>query len=112
MLRECVAIGREPRNEKTEGFRVCPASKKEVGDTRRKECVRLRRRKSETPEEKSVSGFEEGSRRHQKKRECPASRKGNYESQLVESFKNNQSSQMACYEELFPARHVQAGIIA
>ena len=65
MLRECVAIGREPRNEKTEGFRVCPAS-----------------------------------------------RKGNYESQLVESFKNNQSSQMACYEELFPARHVQAGIIA
>ena len=98
MLRECVAIGREPRNEKTEGFRVCPASKKEVGDTRRKECVRLRRRKSET--------------QRKKERECPASRKGNYESQLVESFKNNQSSQMACYEELFPARHVQAGIIA
>ena len=79
MFRECVAIGREPRNEKTEGFRECPASKRKSETQRKKEreCP-ASKRKAET--------------QRKKERECPASRKGNYELQLVESLKNDQSS--------------------
>ena len=38
MPSECMAIGREPRSEKTEGFRACPAS-------REAERIRLRRKR-------------------------------------------------------------------
>lgn len=31
MPSECMAIGREPRSEKTEGFRACPASEEAEG---------------------------------------------------------------------------------
>ncbi len=64
MPSECMAIGREPRSEKTEGFRACPASKEA-------EEIRLRRKQREF-------GFER--------------RKILYEQQLVETFKNNKSS--------------------
>ena len=40
MPSECMAIGREPRSEKTEGFRACPASKEA-------ERIRLRRKQRE-----------------------------------------------------------------
>ena len=40
MPSECMAIGREPRSEKTEGFRACPAS-------REAERIRLREKRRE-----------------------------------------------------------------
>ena len=64
MPSECMAIGREPRSEKTEGFRACPASREAEG-------IRLREKRREF-------GFER--------------RKILYEQQLVETFKNNKSS--------------------
>ena len=55
MPSECMAIGREPRSEKTEGFRACPAS-------REAERIRLRRKRRKPGAENrrfsSVSGFE------------------------------------------------------
>ena len=93
MFRECVAIGREPRNEKTEGFRVCPASKRKAETQRKKERVcPASKKKSETREEKRVCPASKRQETPEEKRECPAPRKGNYELQLVESLKNDQSS--------------------
>ena len=64
MPSECMAIGREPRSEKTEGFRACPASKEA-------ERIRLRRKQREFGLERSGGSRElktEGFRA------CPASR--------------------------------------
>ena len=65
MPSECMAIGREPRSEKTEGFRACPASKEA-------ERIRLREKwrkpGAENRRFSSVSGFE-GSRENSASRE-------------------------------------------
>ena len=58
MPSECMAIGREPRSEKTEGFRACPASR-EAERTRLRE--NWRKPGAENRRFSSVSGFE-GSR--------------------------------------------------
>ncbi len=63
MPSECMAIGREPRSEKTEGFRACPAS-------REAERIRLREKRREF-------GFEGSGESRELKTEgfraCPAS---------------------------------------
>ena len=97
MPSECMAIGREPRSEKTEGFRACPASKEAEG-TRLQE--KWRKPGAENRRFSSVSGFERSGensasreaerirlREKQRKR-----RKFSCEQQLVETFKNNKSS--------------------
>ena len=84
MPSECMAIGREPRSEKTEGFRACPAS-------REAERIRLRRKRRKPGAENrrfsSVSGFErsrenlaskeaEGTRLREKRRKLGFERSG------------------------------------
>ena len=72
MPSECMAIGREPRSEKTEGFRACPASKEA-------ERIRLRKKQRACPaskEAESVSGFGRSGERvglRKKQRACRAS---------------------------------------
>lgn len=101
MPSECMAIGREPRSEKTEGFRACPASKEA-------ERIRLRKKQREFGFERSgesrglkTEGFQacpaskevERIRIRRKRREFGFERrKILYEQQLVETFKNNKSS--------------------
>ena len=55
MPSECMAIGREPRSEKTEGFRACPASKEAEGIRLRE---KWRKPGAENRRFSSVSGFE------------------------------------------------------
>ena len=68
MPSECMAIGREPRSEKTEGFRACPASR-EAEETRLRE--KWRKPGAEDRRFSSVSGFE-------RSRENSASREGRF----------------------------------
>ena len=101
MPSECMAIGREPRSEKTEGFRACPASKEAEGIRLRE---KWRKPGAENRRFSSMSGFEgrggnsaskeaERIRLRRKQREFGFERrKILYEQQLVETFKNNKSS--------------------
>ena len=84
MPSECMAIGREPRSEKTEGFRACPAS-------REAERIRLREKRREfgfeRSGENSASREAERIRLRRKRREFGFERSGESRELKTEGFR-------------------------